>query len=271
MKRPSLTLILVLLSFQFLSALENYPAGARSLALSNAFVSISDIWSTFHNQASLPGIEQFSAGIFYESRYLVDELSLTAGTIVLPVKPGVFGFSFYQFGESTYKENKLGVAFAKQLSRKLQLGIQLDYFSKRLPENKNVFGMATFETGLIYSPTKDLFLGLHIFNPISYETEQAKEVFYVPTPFRFGGHYQFDDMVLLTVETQKDLENPFRIKTGIEFLPLKNLALRFGVSGKPISYSAGIGITYRKVTTDIGFTYHGNLGPTPAISIQFNL
>ena len=40
----------------------NYPAGARALGLSNAVVSFSDTWSTFHNQAGLAFLNHISAG-----------------------------------------------------------------------------------------------------------------------------------------------------------------------------------------------------------------
>lgn len=271
MKRPFITLVFLFVSFHNLFALENYPVGARSLALSHAFISISDTWSTFHNQAGLSGIHNFKAGVFYESRFMVDELSLAAGSLILPIDAGTFGFSFYQFGKGTYKENKMGLAFSKQLTQKLHLGIQLDYFSSRLPENNKTFGFATFEAGIIYSFNKKLFLGGHVFNPIlnGIETVEGKQK--SPTIFRVGGHYQFDEMVLISFETQKDLENPILFKTGIEFTPIENLALRFGVSGKPINYTAGLGFTFKKITTDIGFSYHGNLGITPSLSIQFNL
>ena len=254
-----------------LFAIENHPTGARSLALSHAFISISDVWSTFHNQAGLTGIEQFSAGVFYESRFMVDELSLAAGSLILPVNTGTFGFSFFQFGKGSFKENRVALAFAKQLSEKFSAGIQLDYFSQRLPENNSAFGFATFEAGVIYSPNKKLFLGTHVFNPISNGIETAEGKQKSPTIFRIGGHYQFDEMILVTVETQKDLKNPFLFKTGIEFSPVQNLALRFGVSGKPVNYTAGMGYSFGKVTTDIGFSYHGNLGLTPSVSIQIKL
>ncbi len=252
-------------------AVENHPVGARSLALSNAFVSIADIWSTFHNQASIAGINQFSAGVFYESKFMVDELSLAAGTIILPVDAGTFGFSFYQFGQGAFKEHKAGLAFSKQLSGKISAAVQLDYFSQRLPENSRAFGFATFEAGIIYSPNRKLFIGAHVFNPIAngMETNEGKQK--SPTIFRCGGHYKFDKTVLVTAEIQKDLENPYIVKTGIEFLPVQNLALRFGVSGRPVNYTSGIGYTFGKITTDIGFSYHGNLGVTPSVSVQIKL
>jgi hypothetical protein len=76
---------------------------------------------------------------------------------------------------------------------------------------------------------------------------------------------------MLAFEAEQDTENPLLLKTGIEFLPVENLALRFGVSGKPFKYTAGIGYTFGKITTDIGFGYHGNLGITPSLSLQFEL
>ena len=270
MKKITILIFIISFSNRCFSA-ENYSTSARALALSNAFVSISDPWSTFHNQAGLASFDDFSAGIFYESRFMIDELSHMAGTFVAPVKAGTFGFSFSQFGKGTYKEHKVGLAFAKQLSKKLNAAIQLDYLSTRFPENEKAFGFATFEVGIIFAATDDLFFGAHVFNPISNGFDLPEGTQKMPGVFRVGGHYQFPQMVLVTFETEKNFKNPFLIKTGIEFSPVKDLALRFGVSGKPVKYSAGIGYSIGKISTDIGFSYHGNLGLTPAVSIQFVL
>jgi hypothetical protein len=270
MKKPFITLIFFVGILKLLAA-ENHPSGARALALSNAFVSVSDNWSTFHNQAGLAGLESFSAGVFYESRFMVDELSQVAGSLALPIKSGTFGFSFSQFGKGTYKEHKVGLAFAKSLTKKISAAIQLDYLSERFPENERAAGFVTFEAGIVYAATNELFLGAHIFNPIQEGIKTPEGVQKMPAVFRIGGHYQFPKMVLLIFETEKNFENPLLFKSGFEFSPVKNMALRFGVSGKPVSYTAGIGFQTGKIVTDIGFSYHGNLGLTPSISIQFNL
>lgn len=271
MRKPFLTVLIFILLIQKSAAIENYPAGARALALSNSFISVSDPWNTFHNQAGLASFEHFSAGIFYESRFMIDELSHVAGTFVAPVKAGTFGFSFSQFGKGTYKEHKLGLAFAKRLTKKLNASIQLDYLTNRFPENENALGFATFEAGVVYAANDNLFFGAHIFNPIANGFDLPEGTQKMPAVIRFGGHYQFPKMVLLTFETEKNTENPLLFKTGIEFSPVKNLALRFGVSGKPLKYTAGIGYTVGKISTDIGFAYHGNLGLTPVVSLQIAL
>ena len=210
-------------------SVENYPAGARSLGLSQAFVSFSDVWSTFHNQAGLAGIKNTSAAIFYESRFLIDELSFASGTLVLPVKTGTFGLSFYQFGKGSFKENKAGLAFAKQLSGKISAGIQLDFFSYRFPENERSKGTATFEAGIIYNPVERLFLGVHVFNPVFSTIKSDAKTLIIPATIRIGGHFQFYESGIFTVETEKGLNQSVLVKSGIEFSPVKNLALRWPV------------------------------------------
>jgi len=249
----------------------NYYSGARSKALSNAFVSIHDTWSTFHNQATLAQMESFSAGVYFESRFLIDELSLAAGSVVLPVKAGTFGLALSQFGEGSYKQHKIGISFAKKLSDRLNAGIQLDYFSYRYPENEGAFGFATFEGGMTYQVTEEFVVGAHLFNPVKNGIQLPQGKQKMEAIYRFGGHYRFSDMVLLCMEAQATSENPVAIKTGLEFSPAKELFIRLGVSGRPVQYTAGFGYSFKKITTDIAFCYHGTLGITPAISIQIKL
>jgi hypothetical protein len=252
-------------------ALENHPIGARSLGLSHASVSFSDVWGTFHNQAGIAGLEGFSAGFFYESRFGVDLLSLSAGSVVLPVGEGAFGLSFFQFGSGVFKENKYALAYARRLSEKWSAGIQLDYLTQTFPENARAKGFATVEGGVLFQPSEKLHLGAHVFNPVKGGIEAPAGKVEMPVIFRAGGHYRFDEMVLVAFEAEKDNQNPALLKTGIEFLPVENLTLRLGVSGKPFKYTAGVGYKAGNISADLGFSYHGNLGITPSVSVQIHL
>ncbi len=268
------TLLLVSIVFCFgftVIALENHPAGARSLGLSHASVSFSDVWGTFHNQAGITGLDGFSAGFFYESRFGVDLLSLSAGSVVLPVGEGAFGLSFFQFGSGVFKENKYALAYARKFSEKWSAGIQLDYLTQIFPENARAKGFATIEGGVLFQPSEKLHLGAHVFNPVKSGIEAPAGKVEMPVIFRGGGHFRFSEMVLVAFEAEKDNQNPTLLKTGIEFLPVENLALRFGVSGKPYKYTAGVGYKTGNLSADLGFSYHGNLGITPSISVQIHL
>jgi len=271
MLKTYLTAILLLFGAARLSAIENHPSGARPFALSNAIVSISDPWSTFHNQATLTGISAFTAGFYFESRFLIEELSLASGTIVLPLKKGVFGFSYSQFGKGTYKENKAGVAFAMMLTEKLGASVQLDYFSQRMPENENAYGFVTFETGLVYHFNQNLHFGAHFFNPIKAGVETAEGMQEMPFTVRLGTHYSLAGNMLISFEADKTASYNWFCRSGLEFEPVKNFILRAGVSGRPVNITTGIGIRMKKIVADIGFGYHANLGITPAVSLQFEL
>jgi hypothetical protein len=252
-------------------AVEIHRPGARSLALSHASVSISDLWAAFHNQAGLAGLSGVAAGAFIESRFGIDELSLAAVTFTVQSGKGNFAISFYRFGKGAFHEDKIGVAYAKKLSEKWKAGIQLDYFCVLFPENERATGFATFESGLLYLPTEQLHLGVHIFNPVAGGYSWRGGMEKMPIVLRTGCLWNLDKTLLLALEAETDNLHPLLIKTGIEFMPMENFLLRIGFSGNPAKYSAGIGYKSGILSTDIGFSHHGNLGMTPSVSIHFTL
>jgi hypothetical protein len=255
----------------FVKAVENHRAGARSLALSHASVSFSDLWSVFHNQAGLAGLPGVAAGVFVESRFGIDELTLASGTFTVQYGEGNFAINFYRFGKGTFHEDKVGVAYARKLSEKWKAGIQLDYFSVLFPENERAAGFATFEGGLLFLPSENLHLGIHIFNPVAGGITWPGGKEKMPIVMRMGCHYKLDESLLLALEAEKDNLQPPLFKTGIEFMPLEDFFLRLGFSGNPAKYTAGLGYKTGVFSADIGFSYHGNLGMTPSVSIQIIL
>ena len=252
------------------AGIDNFRAGGRSLALSDASVSFSDLWSTFNNQAGTSGPEYITAGVFYKSGFFLKELSTIAGAFILPVKSGNFSLSFIQFGRNSYKEEKIGLAFAKKLGNQFRAGIQFDYFMLYLPENERVKGFATFEGGIIYAPEDHLAIGMHLFNPVGAGIQYLTGKESVPATFRLGGHYRFNESLMVCLEGEKRPVQPVSLRTGIEYVFLDALSVRFGMSGNPFRYTAGIGYRTGKLLVDIGFSYHNSLGMTPSVSLQYS-
>jgi hypothetical protein len=271
MRKCTALLFVLICLVQIGTALENQRAGARSVALAEASVTFSDVWSTFHNQAGLASLEKISGAVFYSSKFGLKELSQMAGSVVLPTKTGVFGLGYSQFGTGGFKETKLGLAFAKKLNDRFSAGIQVDYLSMLFPENKRAKGFATFEAGLLYKVSEKLNFGAHIFNPVHGGLESLNGKIRMPVSFRTGASYRFSEILMICLELEKNSGNNLVLKTGTEFLLLQNLTIRFGFYGKPFAYTAGIGYRFGKISTDIGFSYFGNLGITPSVSIAFDL
>ena len=169
---------------------DDLPVGARSAGLANASVTLSDAWSVHHNQAGLGFLEKASAGVYYENRFLIPELGLSAGVVAVPVKKGAFGLSIRNFGYQLYNESKIGVGYGRAFGEKFSMGMQLNFLNVRFADvygSRNVF---TAEVGAIYKLNSNLTIATHINNPTRTRLTQL-DADRLPTIIRFGLRYQF--------------------------------------------------------------------------------
>lgn len=249
---------------------ENYSIGGRSAGLANASLTLTDLWSVHHNQAGLAYLEKISAGIFYENRYLLSELSVKGGVAAIPTKSGVFGVSISSFGYSAYSENKYGVAYARKLSDKFSVGIQLNYLSTQLSEPYGNKSVLAGEIGFRAQLTNELSAAAHIFNPTraklaDYNDERT------PTILRFGLGYAFSEKVTVVAEAEKDIDYAPAIKAGIEYYVIEQLYLRAGVGSKPFTSAFGFGLKLKQFQLDFASTFHQTLGYTPQVSLSYDI
>lgn len=260
-------IILSLFSLQvFAGGGDNNPFGARSSGMANSSVMLSDFWSISQNQAGLATIKNIGTGLYYENRFLVNELSLKSGAFILPTKTGVFGLSISQFGYSKYNESKIGLAYAKKLWDFLSVGVQFNYFNTYIAESYGNKGTVLVEAGIRAIPKENLYIGAHIFNPTrskiaAYNDER------IPTIIRVGIGYNFTKKVLVTAETEKDLEHNPVFKAGIEYNFMEHVYFRTGLSSNPEQIAFGLGYEIKGLKADIAFTTHPVLGLTPHISL----
>lgn len=247
---------------------EDYPIGARSAGMGNASVSLGDLWSAHHNQAGLAFVHDVSAGVSYENRFLLKEISVRGGAVALPIKAGTFGLCITNFGYSQYSENKYSLSFAKAFGEKLSAGIAMDYLSTKIAEGYGNRGALAAEAGIIAKPLKGFTIGVHVFNPTrakisAYDDER------LPTIIRLGGDYMFSDKVRLAVEAQKDIKYKAEFKAGLEYLPVKELYLRIGVSTNPTLSTFGFGLNLKNFKIDFAASYHQTLGISPQLGLSY--
>jgi hypothetical protein len=263
---------LLLLSLTFSSCIfagsENYPIGARSSALGNASVSLADVWSTHHNQAGLGFVREISAGVYYENRFLLKEISVRGATVALPIKGGTFGLAMSNFGYTAYSENKYSLSFAKAFGHRLSAGIALDYLSTKIAEGYGSKGVIAAEAGIVARPMKELSIAAHLFNPTRAKVAEYNDE-RLPTVLRLGAEYTFSDKVLVAVETQKDISEKAEFKAGIEYKVVKEFYLRIGISTNPVLSAFGFGINLKDLKVDISANYHQVLGISPQIGLSY--
>lgn len=247
---------------------ENFPVGARSAALSDASVSLSDVWSAHQNQAGLGFVRDVSAGVYYENRFLLKALSLKGAAIALPVKGGAFGLAVSNFGYALYSENKYSISFAKAFSNKFSVGIAMDYLTTKIAEGYGSKGGLAAEVGIQSKPIKGLTIGAHVFNPT-----RAKLADYnderIPTILRLGLDYNFSNKVTVVIETEKDISKKARFKAGIEYKAVKEFYLRAGIGTNPTLSSFGFGLNLKNFKVDVSASYHQVLGISPQFGLTY--
>src|SRR5262245_39344483 len=100
------------------------PIAASYIGLGAYAIKYDDVFSFTSNQASLAQIKNAGAGIYGERRFLLNELSNYNAVIALPTQLGNFGLKGGYFGFSDYNETQLGLAYARRLGPKADVGVQ---------------------------------------------------------------------------------------------------------------------------------------------------
>jgi len=239
---------------------ENFGTGAKASAMGHTSLTQPDAFSTHNNQAALGFMDRIAFGIYSERRYLLADINLLAGTIVLPTKTGVFGLSFNYYGFELYNEKKAGLAFGKKFGDKFAAGLQLDYLNINIAEYGQKH-LVTAEVGMLYKALPQLSLAAHLYNPIPLEVAEFEEE-KLPTIMKFGLSYHPSDKVVLAAEMEKDLDHPARFKGGLQYSVLTHLDVRAGVSTNPTVGTFGLGINW---------SVHPVLGVTPRAGLVYAL
>ncbi len=271
MKRFLVIVLLTLFSFSsnVFAGNENFSAGARQAGMADAGVTLTDLWSSQHNQAGLARLEKISVGVYYESKFFLPDLGFRCGAFALPVKKlGVFGLYFSDYGSSNYKEQKAGVSFAKTFGNLVSFGMQIDYLNTSIGEDYGSQSAVAAEAGVIVSLTNKLDLGAHIYNPTraklsEYNDERS------PTIMRMGLGYKFSTKIKVAAEAEKDVNAKNIFKMGLEYDIVKMFSLRLGISSDPSLVNFGFGINVKGLRIDAAASMHQELGYTPKVSLQY--
>lgn len=248
---------------------QNDPVGARPAGMANAVLNSTDIWSAFHNQAGLARLEHFSAGAFYENKFLISELAYTGIGLASPLGAGTIGLTYTNLGFSVYSESKLGLSYALKLSERFSIGVQANYHNTVIQtEDYGSTNTFTAEIGFRHQVSDKVSLAAHIFNPTRSQLNEYNDE-RLPTIIRFGAQYDISEELIVTGEVEKDIDEAALLRAGLEYRPVNVLYIRLGASSQPSLFAFGLGINMGQFQFDLASTYHSVLGYSPQVSLSF--
>ena len=243
------------------------PVGSRQAGMGRISVTLTDFWSCQNNQAGIALIDKKCVGIYYESRYLLPQLSTKSVGVILPTRIGVLGGTFSHFGYELYSDIKIGLIYARSFSPYFRIGVQLDYLQTSLGDNYGRRANLTFELGIQSDISPSLTVAVWLFNPLqvnlaSHNSEN------VPAIFRLGLKWEVSTGLLICLEAEKNTSiMPVTLRAGIEYSIKDRFFIRLGASSREELFAMGFGFQLRLIRFDISATMHESLGFSPQSSL----
>ncbi|MGN6533129.1 MAG: hypothetical protein ACTHK0_15410 [Ginsengibacter sp.] len=228
-----------------------------------------DVFSITSNDAALAQIENSSVGLYGENRFLLAETNMYSAIVAVPTKEGNFAFQADYLGYKNYNESQLGIAYARNVGKKLDLGIKFNYYSFHIPGFESP-STVNFEIGVICRFTEKLSGGIHMFNPVGWrlsKTENDK----LSSIYSFGIGYEASNNFFVSAEIVKQEDLPVNVNAGVQYNFARQFFARFGIASQNESPYGGAGISWKNFRLDISASYHPQLGISPGLMLIMDL
>lgn len=245
------------------------PVAASYIGLGAYSVDHIDVFSFTANQAALARIKSPAFGVYGEKRFLLAATNMYSAVIALPTQNGNFGFQADYFGYKNYDESQLGIAYARSLGAKLDVGIKFNYYSFRIPGYQHS-STINFEAGAIARLTDKLSAGIHVYNPVGgnfskMENEKLGSI------YKFGIGYQASENFLISAEMVKQEGIPVNVNAGVQYNFDKQFFARMGIASENGSPYGGAGVYWNNLRVDVSASYHPQFGISPGLMLIVNL
>ena len=268
MTKPFFILLFLSIHFIINGQAVRRPVGAVYAGLGAYSINHVDVFSFTNNQASLAQMKSAAAGVYGERRFMLNELGLYQLAIAVPTNSGNFGFKAGYFGFSEYNESQMGLAYARKLGSKVDLGVQFNYNGIQLSGYGNSSAI-NFEIGTIFHLTDKLNAGIHAYNPAGGKYGKNSEE-KLASIYTVGLGYDASDKFFVSAEIEKEEDQAVNVNAGMQYRFLPQFMGRAGIATNTSNVYAGVGLFLKTFRLDVVASYHPQLGVTPGLMLVYN-
>ncbi len=262
----SFTLIFVCNSIH--SQTLRYPLSMPYTALSAYSSKQTDPFGFTGNQAALAKLERAGIGVWGERRFLLAETSVYGLAAGFPTKMGNFGVQLNYSGFSNFNDNKVGLAYARNLGKLLDLGVQFNYYGYRIPQYGNASAI-NFEIGAIMHISEKFHAGVHAYNPVGGKLGKEEDE-KLASAYKLGLGYDATDNFFVSAELEKEEGRPVNVNGGVQYQFKKRFFARAGFVSQSGSAYGGAGVGWKNMRLDVAANYHPQLGFSPGLLLVVN-
>jgi len=264
------TMLIVLLCIKSsLAQFENTDTGARAIGLNGAYTSLSNnSIAVFYNPSGLGQIKFREISAFYTpSIFGISGLTQTSFSYAEPLGFGTIGSGINSFGFDLYREFNLLLSYGNVIREKVFLGFSVNYYNLSIQNygSASSFGL---DIGALAYITDFMRWGFAAKNMTGSTIGISKEK--IPQVYNTGLTFQPKEDLLIVIEAEKDVRYPLSFRSGFEYAVFDQAEIRSGISTEPVSFTAGLGLSYGLFQLDYAINNHQDLGISHQGSITVN-
>lgn len=226
-----------------------------------------DVFSFVNNQAALAQYKDATAGVYGERRFMLSETSVYTAAVAIPTRSGNFGVSAKYMGFKNFNETQFGLAYGRSLGKKVDIGVQFNYYGYRVP-SFNSDNAINFEMGALIHLTDKLNAGLHVYNPVGGNFSKTNEK--LTSTYKMGLGYDASEKFFVSAELVKEENFPVNMNAGFQYQFAKQFFARGGISSANTVGFAGLGLAWSNLRLDISASYHQQLGVSPGLLLIYD-
>lgn len=226
-----------------------------------------DVFSYTTNQAALANATVFSAGVYSERKFMLNELNLFSTTFALPTKSGNFAVQLLHSGNSAFSETQGGIAYGRKLSDYIDVGVQFNYYTMQIAGYGRTAAI-NFEGGAILHFTDQLHGGIHVYNPTSSRIGKDGEE-RIPSTYSLGLGYDASDDFFVTTSIEKTEDEDLNVVASMQYKFADRFFARGGVVSATSVFFFGVGIKLERFRLDATASVHPQLGVTPGLMLVY--
>jgi hypothetical protein len=260
--------ICTLFAFAVKSQSLRYSVGMPYINLGAYSTKQLDPFSFTSNQAALAQIKNAGIGIYGERRFLLAENSVYGLAAAIPTKKGNIGLQVNYAGFANFNEQKAGLAYARSLGNKVDVGVQFNYYGYTIPSYNNA-STINFELGAIVHVTEKINVGVHVYNPVSAKLGKDGEE-KLAAAYKLGIGYDATENFYFSTEIVKEENQPVNVTGGVQYHFKKQFFARAGFRSDNNTGFAGIGFMASDFRIDVATSFHPQLGISPGILLIYN-
>jgi hypothetical protein len=268
MKNGTLLIIFFLVSIVSKCQALRRPAAASYIGGGAYSRNHTDVFSFNSNQALLAQLKNAAIGVYGERRFFLSELNNYYVALAVPTSSGNFGLNANYFGFAGYNESKIGLAYARKLGNKVDVGVQFNY-NGITAAGYDKASAISFEAGTVLHLSEKLHTGFHVNNPVGgkFGKDHSEKL---PSVYTAGFGYDASEKFFFSLEMIKEEDQDVNINAGLQYKFIPQLLIRTGISSATSTASFGIGLSLDNLRLDVAASYHPQLGISPGLLLLYN-